>query len=57
MSEDVKGCGKVAYAYVPVQELNETYTPDKGLKQGTIFPELDLPMEVYGKEPAAKEAY
>ena len=29
--------------YVPMQEWGETYSPDKGLFQGTIFPPLDLP--------------
>lgn len=42
-------CGCVGYAYVPVQELEKTYDPMTGLKQGTIFPELDLPMCEYGK--------
>lgn len=50
MENEVNECGKVAYAYVPVQVLGETYTPQDGLKRGTIFPELDLPMGVYGKE-------
>ncbi len=55
MAEEMKGCGKIAYAYVPVQELEDTYEPAKGLMRGTIFPELDLPIEVYGKNTTAKE--
>ena len=55
MAEEMKGCGKIAYAYVPVQELEDTYEPAKGLMRGTIFPELDLPMEVYGKNTTVKE--
>lgn len=55
MANEMKDCGKVGYAYVPVHELGETYEPRKGLSRGTIFPELDLPMEVYGKEPKQRE--
>ena len=40
----------LAYAYVPIQRWRMLYTPDKGLKRGTIFEELDMPMEVYGNE-------
>ncbi len=42
-------CRCVGYAYVPVQVLGETYAPTKGLIQGTIFPELDLSINEYGK--------
>lgn len=41
---------RVGYAYVPMQAMEETYTPEKGLMEGTIFPELNLPMEKYGKQ-------
>lgn len=37
----------LAYACVPMQEFNETYTPEDGLECGTIFPELNLPINVY----------
>jgi hypothetical protein len=33
----------VAMAYVPFQQYNSTYPPEKGLEAGTIFPELDKP--------------
>lgn len=33
----------VAMAYVPFQQFNTTFTPEKGLELGTIFPELDKP--------------
>lgn len=33
----------VAMAYVPWQQFGEVYEPDKGLKIGTIFPELNKP--------------
>lgn len=32
-----------AQSYVPVQVMNETYTPCHGLSKGTIFPELVSP--------------
>lgn len=33
----------VAMAYVPFQQLNTTYSPEKGFEVGTLFPELDKP--------------
>ncbi len=33
----------LAMAYVPMQTWGETYTPEKALCRGTIFPVLDLP--------------
>lgn len=47
---------RVGYAYVPMQSLNETYPPEKALMQGTLFPELDISMEEYGKQ-YSKEAF
>ena len=35
----------LAMAYVPVQTWGETYTPDRALCRGTLFPALDLPFE------------
>lgn len=42
-------CGCVGYGYVPVQELNKIYDLPTALNRGTIFPELDLSIEEYGK--------
>jgi len=39
---------RTGYAYVPVQKFGKTYSPEEGLERGTIFPELDLPISVYG---------
>lgn len=39
---------RLAHAYVPFQCLCCLYPPEKGLMQGTIFPELDRP---YGADP------
>ena len=41
---------KVGYAFVPMQVFKETYSPDKALIQGTVFPELDISMAEYGKQ-------
>ena len=34
---------ELAQSYVPWQIMGETFTPDVGLKMGTIFPELVSP--------------
>lgn len=45
------------YAYIPVQTAEETnlYDAEAGLMRGTIFPTLDLPLGVYGKQIKLKE--
>ncbi len=30
-------------SYVPIQKMNKTFTPEVGLRMGTIFPELVSP--------------
>ncbi len=42
----------VGYAYVPIQqaEMRNLYDPAEGLLNGTIFPILDKPLGVYGKQ-------
>lgn len=40
----------LAYAYVPVQRWRMLYSPEHALTRGTLFEELDKPMEVYGNE-------
>ena len=40
----------LAYAYVPYQQMNKTYAAVEALNRGTVFPELDKPYSVYGKE-------
>lgn len=42
-------CGCVGYAYIPVQEFTDSYLPCKALLNGTLFPELDLDINEYGK--------
>lgn len=45
------------YAYVPIQTANDRnlYSPEMGLKRGTIFPTLDLPLGVYGNQDSNRE--
>lgn len=38
----------LAIATVPIQPWETPYDPQKALKQGTIFPSLDLPFYVTG---------
>ena len=40
------------YAFVIPQFANDKniYSPEKGLEQGTLFPELDIPLYKYGME-------
>ena len=33
----------IAMAYVPWQQFTKTYDPNRALRAGTIFPELDKP--------------
>ena len=40
----------LAYAYVPIQRWRMLYSVDDALGRGTLFEELDKPMEVYGRE-------
>lgn len=35
------------YAWVTVQNLDKVYSPNKALKAGTIFPELDITIDEY----------
>lgn len=43
---------RVGYAYVPVQqaEMRNLFSVEEGLMNGTIFPILNKPLGVYGKE-------
>lgn len=37
----------LGYGYVPVQQLNTVYDAATGLRNGTIFPELNIPIDEY----------
>lgn len=39
---------RLGYAFVPVQTLDKVFTPEEGLARATMFPELYLPLGVYG---------
>ena len=41
---------RVGYAFVPMQVMGETYPPAQALMQGTIFPQLDIGMDEYGRQ-------
>lgn len=38
---------RVGYAFVPVQRLGKVYQPSAALRQGTVFPELDIGLDEY----------
>lgn len=38
----------LAMAYVPFQQISQTYEPEKALHEGTLFPELNFPFEKGG---------
>ncbi|MDD6214043.1 MAG: spore coat associated protein CotJA [Firmicutes bacterium] len=42
-------CGCVGYGYVPRQKLNCVFDAQTALKQGSLFPELVLTIDEYGK--------
>ncbi len=45
----VGSCGCVGYAYVPVQEMDDLMDVSRAVRCGTIFPELELSIDEYGK--------
>ena len=51
-SQDQLAGMPLAIAYVPWQRWNQTYSLDKALKVGTVFPELDKPF--LGKRGACR---
>lgn len=46
----------VGYAYVPIQnaDFRNLYSPEMGFERGTIFPILDKPLGVYGKQTGTR---
>ena len=62
--EDIQKCSSyaecidslpLAYAYVPYQRYEAPYSKEKALPVGSIFPSLNKPFGVYGKEFNAKD--
>ena len=41
--------GCLGYGYVPFQQLNSVFCPDEALQNGSVFPELVLTIDEYGK--------
>lgn len=37
----------VGYSYVVFQRMEKVYSPNKAIKAGTIFPELNITLEEY----------
>lgn len=46
-SSNMNQTTKVGYAYVPVQMLTDTYDPAQALENGTVFPQLNIPLGSY----------
>lgn len=44
-----KNCGCVGYGYVPLQVLETVFGAEEALENGSMFPELVLTIEEYGK--------
>lgn len=42
---------RVGFVYVPYQEFKNLYNLSDGLKNGTIFKELNIPMSEYASNP------
>lgn len=38
---------RLGYAFVPIQHIGKVYTPETAIRQGTIFPELDIGIGEY----------
>lgn len=38
---------QVGYAYIPVQRMDKVYSPNKAMKAGTIFPDLNITISEY----------
>lgn len=47
MAKGAKPAKQPGYAFVPVQHMEKVYPPNKALRAGTVFPELDITIEEY----------
>ena len=45
----------IGYSYVPYQQFEPPYSREKALRAGTVFPALNKPYGVYGKEFMQKD--
>ncbi len=42
-------CRCIGYGFVPLQQLDTTYTAEDAIENGSLFPELVLTIDEYGK--------
>ena len=47
--EQTRDCGCIGYGYVPIQQLQNIFSAEDALLHGSLFPELVLTIEEYGK--------
>lgn len=47
----------LAYSYTPYQEFDSVYDYSESLNNGTAFPELNMPLGVYGNNFSKSEGY
>lgn len=43
----IKSPKRLGYAYVPKQRMEKVYSPNKAMRAGTIFPELNITIDEY----------
>lgn len=43
----IKSPKRVGYAFVPVQRMDKVYSPNKAMRVGTIFPEMNITIDEY----------
>ncbi len=43
----IKSPKRVGYAFVPFQRMEKVYSPNKAMRAGTIFPELNITLDEY----------
>lgn len=46
-NESMHTVKRVGYTYVPIQRMEKVYSPNKALREGTIFPELNITIDEY----------
>lgn len=44
---DIMKTKRPGYTYVPVQRMEKVYAPNKAMRAGTIFPELNITIDEY----------
>ena len=44
---DIMKSRRVGYTFVPMQRMEKVYSPNKAMRAGTIFPELNITIDEY----------